>query len=384
MIREKAGIAILLFIVIQFMQSCNNQKSESYNTFEDVPLVVDLDSVKRDSLQISRIRYIPLETSAECLIGNASKVLIRDNKIYVADFHRAKALFVFDLEGKFLFKIARMGQGPDEYAGFDDFDLQPNGDIHIYSANDGKFLIFNSSGEYMRHITYDYSFSSFCLVDHKMYWSDLKGEAGTAVADLAVYDEVTEKVAFVLEDDTFAHDLELVDLSWYDFYDSPDHGIYYAPQFSKVIYAVNEYGAFPAIGVKNLKMPTEQVLNEWRGVNIIERMNKVLENNYFIEYAHIYETKTHITWSSVFGAIRSRVLFYNKETKRASFVYEFDLYDVLGVYDIEGSTGSEFFTIVQYDPENNRHHKEILAAHDELANWTVDDNPVVLIFNIDM
>ncbi len=34
-------------------------------------------------------------------------------------------------------------------------------------------------------------------------------------------------------------------------------------------------------------------------------------------------------------------------------------------------------------PENNR-HKEIPAAHDELANLTVEDNPVVLIFNINM
>jgi hypothetical protein len=121
-------ITLFSILLLLMMQSCVNQKP-SNDLFKDIPIVIDMDSVKRDSLKLSHIRYVPLETSDECLIGDADKTLIRNNKIYVADFSSAMALFVFDMNGKFLFKIARRGQGPGEYTSFRDFDIQTNGDI---------------------------------------------------------------------------------------------------------------------------------------------------------------------------------------------------------------------------------------------------------------
>jgi hypothetical protein len=55
---------------------------------------------------------IPLETTDECRISKIEKIEIKDNRIYIMD-RTACAVYVFDMEGKYLNKIH--GQGAEEY-----------------------------------------------------------------------------------------------------------------------------------------------------------------------------------------------------------------------------------------------------------------------------
>ena len=368
---------LILFILL--VQSCSNQDYD----IENIPIIIDMDSVKSKSLKFSHIKYIPLETLEGCLIGSANKVLIKDNKIYVADFTNAMALFVFDIHGNFIFKISRMGQGPGEYISFDDFDIQINGDIYIFDMLSKKFLIFNSEGKFQKNIDVDCYFLSFCVVDNKMYWAKLY-ESGKMFSNLAIYNMTDKNVKLLLNDKKKLHDLGLMNFSSYYFYYSPESNIYYSPKFSEIIYSLDEDGIHPAIGIKNLNIPTLSKINEWmQEKDIIMRSNRIIEDNkYFIENAHIYETDNYITIGCFTGVI-SKILLYNKHSKSVCYAYSSDFYGIIGIDKVKGSTGKNFFGVIDVNPDNEC-HKQILKTREELTNWKEDDNPVIVFFNPDM
>jgi hypothetical protein len=309
--------SILLFLM---MQSCVNKESSNDDPFKGVPIVIDIDSVKADSLRLSHIRFVPLETTDECLIGYANKILIRNNKIYVADFRKAMALFVFDMNGKYLFKISRRGQGPGEYISFYDFDIQTNGDIYMFDQHTRKILIYNQAEEYLREINSDYYFSNFCLINNKMYWSKLR-EHGEMFANLAVYDMMNKKTEFILKDKKFLHNLSLLNYSSFDFYYSPDSIIYYSPKFSEIIYSIDTNGIRPAIGIKNLNKPPKHIIDGWLQItNGFERSKMIRNSHYFIENVYIYENEKYITFECIRDDFLN-IILYNKLSKKNLFFF---------------------------------------------------------------
>jgi hypothetical protein len=363
------------------MQSCIRKES-SNASFKDVPIIIDINSVKKEPLKLSYIQYIPLETSEECLIGYADKTLIWNNRIYVADFTNAMALFVFDMNGKFLFKIAKRGQGPGEYIKLHDFDIQVNGDIYMLDQHTKKILIYDPEGEYLHEIHSDYYFSFFCLVSNKMYRSRLV-KSGKMFAELAVYDMADKKTEYIIKDEKFLHGMGLMNFSTYRFYYSPDSIMYYSPKFSEIIYSINEDGIRPAIGIKNLKMPPEHIINEWLRVkNPYERSELIQKSNYFIENVYIYETDEYISLNCVRDFF-SDIVLYKKNSKSACIIVFYEYFSKIGIDNVKGSTGKEFFGVIAFDSDNES-HKKILESRAELANWKKDDNPVIVLFNPDI
>ncbi|GHS93844.1 hypothetical protein FACS1894207_0970 [Bacteroidia bacterium] len=338
-------------------------------------------------LKFSNIRYIPLETSDDCLIGTTSKVLIRDNRIYVADFHKTLALFVFDMNGKFLFKISNRGQGPGEYIRFNDFDIQSNGDIYMFDHFGKKFLVFNSKGKYLKEIKTDYYFSFFCIVKDNLYLSCLT-DVGKKFADLAVYDMVGNKTEFLLKDKKFLTGNNLLKYGSYKFFNSNSDVTYYSPKFSPIIYAIDDNGVRPAIGIKgkNLRIPPEDVVTEWES-KIRSRGGDpsamIADNKYFKENTHIYETDKHITFAYIQEYGKVLYLIYDKQSGMFSYVFSVFLFMNLGAEGPMGSTGKAFFSRIDFNL-GNEYHKKLLESRKELKNWKEEDNPVIVLFNFDL
>ena len=64
---------------------------------------------------VDSIRIIPIETTNEALIGQISKLCIVNDTLFISDYAKAKSIFAFDMQGRFLYKINKSGQGPGEY-----------------------------------------------------------------------------------------------------------------------------------------------------------------------------------------------------------------------------------------------------------------------------
>ena len=371
----------ILLILIACLQSCFRSESDS-SLFDDVPIVFDIDTVNKVALKLGDIRYVPLETNDDCLIGDIDEVQIRNGKIYIADFDKAMALFVFDINGKFLYKISKKGQGPGEYISMYGFDIHKNGDIYIFDPFGKKILIYSIEGKCLSEINFDYYFKDFCLVENKIYLFEITASGGKKTADLAVYNMEDKRTTNLLSEKKhlFRSPFKFGSSS---FFYSPNN-IYYAPMFSPIIFAVNEDNITPAIGVKNLHLLPEHVLDEWMEEQNKNRLIELIQKtDYFTIHTLVFETDEYLTFQSKKGSRTLGVMLYNKTTKSAYTIKESSFFDTIGCGIVQGSTGKEFFGIIHLMPELEQ-HKRLLETREELKNRHEEDNPVIVFFNLDM
>jgi hypothetical protein len=105
-----------IFIVIIF--SC---KHNVIDTEKDIDIAACFENKRKlDISEISlHIDYIQLETSVESLIGEIRQIKIKNGIIFILD--RTPNILMFDMSGRFIRQIGRIGQGPGEYITILDF-----------------------------------------------------------------------------------------------------------------------------------------------------------------------------------------------------------------------------------------------------------------------
>ena len=81
------------------------------------------DPVELSSL-IDSVRYVILELTDESIVGNIDKLVIFEDRIYILD-KLTSSVFIFDMDGKYLSKISKIGNGPGEYSRLHFFDIEP-------------------------------------------------------------------------------------------------------------------------------------------------------------------------------------------------------------------------------------------------------------------
>ena len=105
-------------IMLLCLLSCKNQVQNHIADLDVIDIENGLQNLTR--LKTSdfgkTIRYIPLETTDDGLIGNSPIIKVLKNYI-VIEFTRPSSCLLFDKkDGSFIAKIGRVGQGPDEYS----------------------------------------------------------------------------------------------------------------------------------------------------------------------------------------------------------------------------------------------------------------------------
>jgi len=63
---------------------------------------------------VDSVIYIKLQTDPDCLMGRIRTIIIKEKYIYAFD-QSQMAIFVFDMSGKYISKLDKQGNGPDEY-----------------------------------------------------------------------------------------------------------------------------------------------------------------------------------------------------------------------------------------------------------------------------
>lgn len=147
-------IKLLAFLLIIFC--CCSRKSINEKDNIDSILEIDLLSesvskVKNLSKFAANIDYIPLQTLESSLIGGfISKIVNMDKRIYITNMEN---IMCFDIDGKFLSKIEKIGRGPEEYTSIEDFDVSSDNKsltmlslkkIFVYDISDTGFTFQRS------------------------------------------------------------------------------------------------------------------------------------------------------------------------------------------------------------------------------------------------
>ena len=189
----------LVFCMFSIFISCNNNEVSFKSLIENKNLIKlsinsisDNPSIEIDSL-IDSIYYIKPQVSDNSLIGEYSKILFEDNKVFILENSKTnKAVYAFAMDGKFLFNINARGDGPGEYVSIHDFYVDANNkQVGILDRSQilkydykGKFIgkldlrkylvkniIYNNNFIYA--YTYSYCFENKC---HNLKVFNMQGE----------------------------------------------------------------------------------------------------------------------------------------------------------------------------------------------------------------
>ncbi len=137
---------ILLSFLLIGMSYCSVKNPNKADDGDSV-LEIDLFSESKPaggklSAFADDIEFIPLQTTRESLIGGpARRVVSREQRIYVSD---ATRIMCFDIEGRFLYKLDKLGRGPGEYSVIFYFDVDPD-NKYLVIPNHYKLLFYGIS-----------------------------------------------------------------------------------------------------------------------------------------------------------------------------------------------------------------------------------------------
>ena len=98
---------------------------------------------------IKDIRFIPLETTPDNLIGSISKTIKNKDRYYILDARIAKKILVFDTKGKYLFSFGKIGKGPEEFTKLVDISIDSKNDVIYLLDNGRKIIKTDLNGEFI-------------------------------------------------------------------------------------------------------------------------------------------------------------------------------------------------------------------------------------------
>ena len=88
---------------------------------------------------------VKLDTNDSCIVGNINQATILNDTIYIRDTYQSKSIFVFDITGRFINTIGKVGNGPFEYIEPSDMHVTDS-TIIVYDQWQHKLLTYNHSG----------------------------------------------------------------------------------------------------------------------------------------------------------------------------------------------------------------------------------------------
>jgi len=148
------SISKALFIILLLMVSCNSKKENKniLTTAKIKPINININVEKQikkslfiDDL-VNEVKYIPLQTTPQSLIGSIDKIEVTDSLIFILDAGQNQALFIFDHKGNFINKIANQGKGPSEYVKILDFNYCKQDHSLMICDINRKILKFDING----------------------------------------------------------------------------------------------------------------------------------------------------------------------------------------------------------------------------------------------
>lgn len=138
---------ICVFLGVLF--ACNNPKSQKLAS--DV-IPVDLsNAVEYKAIDVfNKIVVTPLETNDSSLLGRVTKIQVCNDYVYCSD-RKQRALIWFNLDGKYINKLKKIGRGPDEFLSLSDFSVNKyNNTIDL--TDDFVIRTYNQIGEMVGRI----------------------------------------------------------------------------------------------------------------------------------------------------------------------------------------------------------------------------------------
>ncbi|MBB4620324.1 6-bladed beta-propeller [Parabacteroides faecis] len=356
------GVICLLFF------SCNKKD----NTYQGKVLSVELKENELDPSHLfSKVEIIPLETTDESLITSIHQIIEYNNRFYILD-DRISVLFCFDKSGKFLYKIDKTGDGPEEYNLISEtiinqnkiYMLSPMGFIHVYDIEGNfvdKYQLPSGGGHDMIKLENDII----------AYWTLLGNPLEYKVT---FYNLINKQVVggfWKDNDDTFMSNMCI------EVFYNYDNNYYFSTQFSNEVYRFNtdtielEYKWDFGHNNLNLKPYIKDVKKD---LNNFSKLTDTMEIPYYF-FRNFQNKNYYYTILKSWPIDKWRNIFYRKKDGKS---YVFDtLKGGVKVKDVSILTDTYMISVIS--PEEIQSCKEIISNEDlKKYNKLKDDSNLCL------
>lgn len=153
-----------------FLISCNNV--ESKKSAQDYHVIkLDYHNQALSSIpEFSKIRFVPLETRNDVLIGAIDKIVVTENRFYVVDAHSAEGVFIYNWDGKLINKIQSKGKGPREYVRIRGLAFDPyNNELVLAAPVAKKVIRYDQDGNFLSEQYFKFAPQSIGFIDKNTY-----------------------------------------------------------------------------------------------------------------------------------------------------------------------------------------------------------------------
>jgi len=141
-----SSILVCVIIVISSCSTAPKSDNQSHLTL----CVKNLDQTLESLPKYKSIRFIPLETNENALIGNIDKLVSSDNRFYILDQRLAESVYIYEKDGSLVKAISAKGRGPMEYAYITDIGFDPfNSELVIVDPELGKIIKYDQDGNFI-------------------------------------------------------------------------------------------------------------------------------------------------------------------------------------------------------------------------------------------
>lgn len=189
-------------------------------------------SVSSNSI-FDRIEFIKLETGKDFLLGNISKVIAVDEKLFVLSSSNS-IVYCFSRDGEYLFTLNKKGLGPRETGEVSDMEVDLNSSRIILSDSQKRNLYFYTiNGKFVKRIRLKHWVYDLSLLNPDLLVIRTSESGG---ADLKLYDLKKEEV---VSEAIKLYPLEDI-CQGYNMLSTFQNTVLFTPTVRDTIYEVNE------------------------------------------------------------------------------------------------------------------------------------------------
>jgi hypothetical protein len=336
----------------------------------------------------STFLIIPLETNENSLIAGIDKLEMHNNRIYIMD-NLAKAVYIYDMDGKYIDRIRAVGQGPGEYSNLSYMTVTDSTIIVVDHFMDKQIEYRLSSLQFVREeriLDEIYCTELFALPGYVYYmnsWSDSRAGKFRLFSRKSGEKSFTKYMPF--DKEPFGLGISGPEYA----VNGNEASLIYSGD--DVIYRVNDRGVFPEYEVK---------FKDKKAVYSSGKVENVFQDNpdgRILGISGINESDKYLfldipaTGQYLYTCIHNKydgtTIIYNRlnsEVVNSTFNEQIEFNRVIDNKIISWrEAGTLLLQKKYFYAEQTFQNKEYESRiKDVLANLNEDDNPVLFIFNL--
>ncbi|SFU09586.1 hypothetical protein SAMN04489724_3911 [Algoriphagus locisalis] len=368
----------LFFILAPLAITFWSCSSKSNTEVASDKLLIDLeitDSLRWEDL-FQEVEVIPLEFTEESMLTAVDEILIQDDSYLVFD-KKAQVIYKFDLDGNYISKLDKSGEGPGEYQLIYDVSINPyTGNIELLSGY-GSFFIYNKNFQWVE--TFD--FPDIVSATQFDYFSE------DVILLFSRYDRDHNLMLYSRSEKRHLNKMKQPEKSVFESNNSVTISMLENPLINTpegLFFCVPFYNSVYRIGLDGLEFDYQWDFGDYvvddGGIKVDDPQEKIMEQGRkiiesFSSLRNFYENEDFI-FAQYFLKGKLGTILYQKESEEYKILYDYvPEYSVVLLSDgIVGPTNRLRLQTIDRLLKNSNSE----FAFDEIENGSEENNPYLL------